>query len=49
MTKVAEVAGMSRPGLHKALSVDGDPKLSTLPGVMKALGLHLTVAPNKAA
>ena len=49
MTMVAKEAGVTREALYKALSADGDPKLSTLLGVMKALGLHLTVARDRAA
>lgn len=49
MTEVAKGAGVTREALYKALSPKGDPRLSTLLGVMKALGLHLTVAPNKVA
>ncbi|WP_426227059.1 addiction module antidote protein [Pararhizobium sp. DWP3-4] len=43
MTKVAKDAGVTREALYKALSADGDPKLSTLLGVVKALGVKLTV------
>ena len=43
MTQIARDAGMSRMALYKSLSAEGDPKLSTLLGVMKALGIHLTV------
>ena len=47
MTRVAKEAGVTREALYKALSDKGDPKLSTLIGVAKALGLRLTmVAPN---
>lgn len=49
MTKVAKDAGVTREALYKALSADGDPRLSTLLGVVKALGLTLTVEPKKAA
>jgi len=49
MTKVAREAGVTREALYKALSAEGDPRLSTLLGVIKALGLTLTVQPNKAA
>lgn len=42
MTQVARDAGVTREALYKALSEKGDPKLSTLLGVMKALGLTLT-------
>ncbi|MDX3929226.1 MAG: putative addiction module antidote protein [Shinella sp.] len=43
MTGVAKEAGITREALYKSLSDKGDPKLSTLLGVMKALGLQLTV------
>jgi len=41
MTQVARDAGVSREALYRALSQEGDPRLSTLIGVMKALGLSL--------
>jgi probable addiction module antidote protein len=41
MTKTAKDAGLSREALYRALSEDGDPRLSTLFGVMKALGVRL--------
>jgi len=43
MSKVAEDAGVTREALYKALSAEGDPRLSTLIGVLKALGLRLNV------
>lgn len=49
MTAVAKEAGVTREALYKALSEKGDPKLSTLLGVMKALGIHLTVEGKQAA
>lgn len=49
MTAVAKDAGVTREALYKALSEKGDPKLSTLLGVMKALGIHLTVEAKQAA
>jgi probable addiction module antidote protein len=42
MTKVAKEAGVTREALYRALSEDGDPRLSTLLGVAKALGLRIT-------
>ena len=45
MSAVAREAGVTREALYKALSETGDPKLSTLLGVMKALGLKFSVAP----
>ncbi len=43
VAKIAEEAGVTREALYKALSWDGDPRLSTLLGVHKALGLRLNV------
>jgi probable addiction module antidote protein len=42
MTQMAAQAGVTREALYKALSPTGDPRLSTLLGVMRALGLKLT-------
>jgi probable addiction module antidote protein len=36
--------GVTREALYKALSAEGDPKLSTLLGVLQALDLELHVA-----
>jgi probable addiction module antidote protein len=46
MTQVANDAGMSREGLYKALSTDGNPSFGTILKVVKALGLqfHATKA-----
>lgn len=44
MTQIAKDAGVTREALYKSLSVDGDPRLSTLLGVMKALNLKLSVS-----
>ena len=43
MSEVSRNSGVSRAALYRALSEDGDPRLSTLLGVAKALGLTLTV------
>jgi len=45
MTAVAKDAGVTREALYKALSEKGDPRLSTLLGVTKALGLQLYAKP----
>jgi probable addiction module antidote protein len=45
MTAIARDAGVTREALYKALSETGDPKLSTLLGVLRALGVKLSVAP----
>ncbi len=41
MTQLASRAGVTREALYKALSPNGDPRLSTLVGVMKALGIKI--------
>jgi probable addiction module antidote protein len=43
MTSIAKEAGVTREALCRALSEDGDPKLTTLLGVLKALGVKLKV------
>ena len=43
MTEIAKASGVSRDGLYKSLSETGNPSLSTLIGVMSALGVKLTV------
>lgn len=42
MANVAIAAGVTRGALYKALSLKGDPRLSTLLGVVKALGFTLS-------
>ena len=49
MTEIAKKTGITREGLYKALSGDGDPKLSTFLGVIKSLGLKITVKPAQEA
>jgi probable addiction module antidote protein len=45
MSEIAKKTGITREGLYKALSAEGDPKLSTFLGVIKSLGLRLSVRP----
>lgn len=40
---VAKEAGVERESLYRALSLRGNPRLSTLTAVLKAVGLRLTV------
>jgi probable addiction module antidote protein len=42
-TKIARAAGIERESLYRALSTRGNPRLSTLIAVTKAVGLKLTV------
>ena len=43
IARVAKAAGIERESLYRALSVRGNPRLSTLVAVTKAIGLRLTV------
>jgi probable addiction module antidote protein len=47
MAAVAREAGVTREALYKSLSEDGDPRLTTLLGVLPALGvtLHAEIEP----
>ena len=42
MTEVAREAGVTREALYKSLSEEGDPRLTTLLGVARALGVRLS-------
>jgi probable addiction module antidote protein len=43
VAKIAKTAGVERESLYRALSTRGNPRLSTLAAVTKAVGLRLTV------
>ena len=43
IAQVAKAAGVERQSLYRALSAQGNPRLSTLTAVAKAVGLKLTV------
>lgn len=43
IAKVAKAAGIERESLYRALSIHGNPRLSTLFAVTKAVGLKLTI------
>ena len=43
IAKVAKAAGIERESLYRALSANGNPRLSTLIAVTRAIGLKLTV------
>jgi probable addiction module antidote protein len=47
MTLVARESGVTREALYRSLSEDGDPRLTTLLGVLAALGvtLHAEIKP----
>jgi probable addiction module antidote protein len=46
MAQVAREAGLGRESLYKALSPEGNPELSTLLKVVRALGLQLHATPT---
>lgn len=43
MTQLAKKVGMTRAGLYKALSAEGNPSFVTISKVAKALGLKITL------
>ena len=43
MTGLARDAGLSREGLYKALSADGNPTFATVMRITRALGLRLSI------
>ena len=45
MTKTAKEAGITREGLYKALSSDGNPAFSTVWNILHSLGYTLTPTP----
>jgi probable addiction module antidote protein len=45
MSQIARETGLSRESLYRALGDDGNPELSTMTKVMRALGLRIQVAP----
>ena len=49
MTDVAREAGVTREALYKSLSEEGDPRLTTIMGVMRALGVTLSAEIKPAA
>ena len=47
ISKIAKTAGVERESLYRALSTRGNPRLSTLAAVTKAVGLRLTVEASR--
>ena len=45
MAALSQETGLTKPGLYKALSENGDPRLSTLMKVTKSLGFQLSIKP----
>jgi probable addiction module antidote protein len=48
LSQLARDVGMTRQGLDKALSGDGNPRLATVVKVVQALGLRLSMKPAAA-
>jgi probable addiction module antidote protein len=46
MSRLAKDIGLSREGLYRALSVDGNPEFATIMKVIKGLGLRLRAGNN---
>lgn len=44
MSRLAREIGMSREGLYKALSADGNPTFATVMRITRALGMHLRIS-----
>ncbi len=44
MSQLARQVGMSREGLYKALSENGNPNFNTMVKIIRALGMRLRVA-----
>lgn len=49
MSQLARDAGISREGLYKALSGEGNPSFATIAKVARALGMEITFKPAGAA
>ena len=43
MSRLAREAGMSREGLYKALSEDGNPSFATVTRIARALGMRVRI------
>ena len=46
MSELARKTGITREALYRSLSADGNPELSTLTKVLRALGMRLTIQPS---
>ena len=49
MSQLARQAGISREGLYKALSSEGNPSFATVLKIARALGLTIKFEPKRAA
>ena len=49
VAELAEEIGVTRQGLYKMLSEDGNPRLSTLSQLLKSLGMNMKISGDMAA
>lgn len=49
MSRIAKETGLSREGLYRALSSDGNPSLDTVMRIAGALGLELSFRPTSSS
>ena len=49
MAMIAARTGLAREALYKSLSADGNPRLTTLVSVLKAMGLRLSITVDEHA
>ena len=47
VNQIAEDAGLTRQGLYKIFSDNGNPRLSTLSRVLKSLGMKISISQDK--
>jgi probable addiction module antidote protein len=47
VSELADKAGMTRAGLYKALSKDGNPSFAAVLKVIRAMGLEIHVSPQR--
>lgn len=45
--KLAEVASLNRENMYRMLSEEGNPRIDSLNAILHALGLRLSIAPEK--
>lgn len=49
ISELADEVGITRQGLYKTLSEDGNPRLSTLSQILKSLGMTIKISGDLAA
>jgi probable addiction module antidote protein len=49
ISEIADQSGLTRQGLYKTLSEEGNPRLSTLNQILKSLGMSIKITGDAAA